>query len=213
MRISRDFGQKNHPLLFTLCINCVYFSTSGLTNDPMLDKKLPHAQQNPQRRADEVGRRRRSSLSLPQSSSNTDDTLQPVSQNLNSSLSSSGLASSNIGNRPIISEGEVFRIERVSRYDMGHYLCIASNGVFPSVSQRIFLPVACKYTIRNKNSHQHNPFTHTHTHTHTQQTISPSPPSSALLVSYSLSPHRWCRCRCCHPTAASAVTAQAQLFD
>lgn len=44
-----------------------------------------------------------------------------------------------------LSEGEVLRFERVTRYDMGFYMCIASNGVPPSVSQRIFLPVTCKY--------------------------------------------------------------------
>lgn len=44
-----------------------------------------------------------------------------------------------------IAEGEVLRFDRVSRYDMGFYMCIASNGVSPSVSQRIFLPVSCKY--------------------------------------------------------------------
>lgn len=42
-------------------------------------------------------------------------------------------------------EGETLRFERVTRQDMGKYLCIASNGVQPSVAQSIFLPVDCKY--------------------------------------------------------------------
>lgn len=33
---------------------------------------------------------------------------------------------------------------RVSRLDMGAYLCIASNGVPPSVSKRIKVSVDCK---------------------------------------------------------------------
>lgn len=44
---------------------------------------------------------------------------------------------------PFIAEGEVLHFDRVSRRDMGFYICIASNGVPPSVSQRIFLPVSC----------------------------------------------------------------------
>jgi len=47
--------------------------------------------------------------------------------------------------KTFIGEGEVLRFERVSRYDMGFYMCIATNGVLPSVSQRIFLPVSCEY--------------------------------------------------------------------
>ena len=34
---------------------------------------------------------------------------------------------------------------QVSRYHMGSYLCIASNGVLPSVSKRINLIVMCEY--------------------------------------------------------------------
>lgn len=33
-------------------------------------------------------------------------------------------------------EGEVLEIARISRLDMSAYLCIASNGVPPSVSKR-----------------------------------------------------------------------------
>lgn len=43
-----------------------------------------------------------------------------------------------------MAEGEVLRFDRISRYDMGFYMCIASNGVPPSVTQQIFVPVSCK---------------------------------------------------------------------
>lgn len=42
-------------------------------------------------------------------------------------------------------EGEVLEIARISRLDMSAYLCIASNGVPPSVSKRIKLSVDCEY--------------------------------------------------------------------
>lgn len=48
-------------------------------------------------------------------------------------------------------EGPTLPITRVDRTHMGAYLCIASNGVPPSVSKRITLIVHCKYS------------THTHT--------------------------------------------------
>nr|XP_040237252.1 lachesin-like isoform X1 [Anopheles coluzzii] len=38
-------------------------------------------------------------------------------------------------------EGDVLTLSRVSRYDMGAYLCIATNGVPPSVSKRIKVSV------------------------------------------------------------------------
>lgn len=38
-----------------------------------------------------------------------------------------------------------FSIPRVNRLDMGAYLCIASNGIPPSVSKRVMLIVHCKY--------------------------------------------------------------------
>lgn len=44
--------------------------------------------------------------------------------------------------------GDVLNLNRVSRADMGSYLCIASNGVPPSVSKRIVLDVECKYAKR-----------------------------------------------------------------
>ncbi|KAH9420910.1 hypothetical protein DERP_001344, partial [Dermatophagoides pteronyssinus] len=42
---------------------------------------------------------------------------------------------------PNSTEGEVIHIEKVSRLHMGAYLCIAQNGIPPSVSRRIVLQV------------------------------------------------------------------------
>lgn len=44
-------------------------------------------------------------------------------------------------------EGEQLTINKVSRLHMGAYLCIATNGVQPSVSHRIILNVHCKSTL------------------------------------------------------------------
>lgn len=44
-------------------------------------------------------------------------------------------------------EGPTFTISRVNRLHMGAYLCIASNGVPPSVSKRVTLIVHCKWKI------------------------------------------------------------------
>lgn len=41
-------------------------------------------------------------------------------------------------------EGPILNITRVTRQQMGPYLCIASNGVPPSVSKRISLVVHCE---------------------------------------------------------------------
>lgn len=41
-------------------------------------------------------------------------------------------------------EGETLHIGKISRMDMGAYLCIASNGVPPSVSKRIKVSVDCE---------------------------------------------------------------------
>lgn len=46
-------------------------------------------------------------------------------------------------------EGETLEIARISRLDMGAYLCIASNGVPPSVSKRIKVSVDCEYGALN----------------------------------------------------------------
>jgi hypothetical protein len=42
-------------------------------------------------------------------------------------------------------EGPLFNITRVNRLHMGAYLCIASNGVPPTVSKRIMLIVHCTF--------------------------------------------------------------------
>lgn len=41
--------------------------------------------------------------------------------------------------------GEVLDLIRISRTEMGAYLCIAQNGVPPSISKRIILTVECEY--------------------------------------------------------------------
>ncbi|XP_054714188.1 lachesin-like [Uloborus diversus] len=48
-------------------------------------------------------------------------------------------------------EGEYLNISQVSREDMGAYLCIAANGVPPSVSKRIMLQVNFRPKIRVPN--------------------------------------------------------------
>lgn len=42
-------------------------------------------------------------------------------------------------------DGERLTLTQVQRSDMGGYLCIASNGVPPSVSKRYDVQVNCKY--------------------------------------------------------------------
>ncbi|KAH1023023.1 hypothetical protein HUJ04_012310 [Dendroctonus ponderosae] len=42
-------------------------------------------------------------------------------------------------------EGEKLELYKISRLDMGAYLCIATNGIPPSVSKRIKLSVDCKF--------------------------------------------------------------------
>lgn len=42
-------------------------------------------------------------------------------------------------------EGETLFLSKVTRSEMGVYLCIASNGVPPPVSKRIMLHVHCEY--------------------------------------------------------------------
>lgn len=41
-------------------------------------------------------------------------------------------------------DGEILHITKVSRLHMAVYLCIASNGVPPSISKRVSLKVQCK---------------------------------------------------------------------
>ena len=43
-------------------------------------------------------------------------------------------------------EGTSLLLHKVSRLDMGAYMCIATNGVPPTISKRIQLNVDCKYT-------------------------------------------------------------------
>lgn len=45
----------------------------------------------------------------------------------------------------LVVEGETLWLSKVTRSEMGAYLCIASNAVPPSVSKRIKLQVHCKY--------------------------------------------------------------------
>lgn len=44
-------------------------------------------------------------------------------------------------------DAETLEISRISRLDMGAYLCIAQNSVPPSVSKRIKVSVDCEYMI------------------------------------------------------------------
>lgn len=44
-------------------------------------------------------------------------------------------------------EGEMLTLTKVTRSEMGAYLCIAANGVPPSVSKRMMLHVHCKYYL------------------------------------------------------------------
>lgn len=41
-------------------------------------------------------------------------------------------------------DGELLHINKVSRLHMTAYLCVASNGVPPSISKRVQLRVQCK---------------------------------------------------------------------
>lgn len=50
-------------------------------------------------------------------------------------------------------EGEMLTLTKVTRGEMGAYLCIAANGVPPSVSKRMMLLVHCKYLCIFKNTH------------------------------------------------------------
>ena len=44
-------------------------------------------------------------------------------------------------------DGEELKLLKISLSEMGAYLCIASNGVPPTVSKRITVDVECKLTI------------------------------------------------------------------
>jgi hypothetical protein len=49
------------------------------------------------------------------------------------------------GRLVVAQDGEELIFSKISRTDSGAYLCIASNGVPPSVSKRITLDVECKF--------------------------------------------------------------------
>ncbi|KAI5708313.1 hypothetical protein M8J77_020413 [Diaphorina citri] len=49
-----------------------------------------------------------------------------------------------MGSRVSEFEGPVLEMTRISRLDMGAYLCIASNNVPPTVSKRIKVSVDCE---------------------------------------------------------------------
>lgn len=42
-------------------------------------------------------------------------------------------------------DNETLELSKISRLDMGAYLCIAANGVPPTVSKRIKVSVDCEY--------------------------------------------------------------------
>jgi hypothetical protein len=44
-------------------------------------------------------------------------------------------------------QGEILKLAKITRSEMGAYLCIASNGVPPSVSKRIMVNVHCKFHV------------------------------------------------------------------
>jgi hypothetical protein len=48
-------------------------------------------------------------------------------------------------------DGEILSITKVSRLHMAAYLCVASNGVPPSISKRVQLKVQCKlFKLKSK---------------------------------------------------------------
>lgn len=47
-------------------------------------------------------------------------------------------------------EGETLALTKVTRSEMGTYMCIASNGVPPSVSKQMMLHVNCEYNPKTK---------------------------------------------------------------
>lgn len=58
--------------------------------------------------------------------------------------SGGGGGDSAVGTAPVV-EGETLVLRRVSRLQMGSYLCIASNGIPPSISKRVHLSVQCEW--------------------------------------------------------------------
>lgn len=41
-------------------------------------------------------------------------------------------------------KGTELKLTDISRHEMGHYLCIASNGIPPAILKRIMVAVQCK---------------------------------------------------------------------
>lgn len=86
-------------------------------------------------------------------------------------------------------EGQNYTIPRVTREHMGAYLCIASNGVPPSISKRISLTVECKYTfLQVLHSFSHvfldfflHPSACSRAHPHAAQAFFSVPPSCVAL--------------------------------
>ena len=46
--------------------------------------------------------------------------------------------------------GRILRLWKVSRMEMGAYMCIARNGVPPAVSKRIELGIDCEFKHRRQ---------------------------------------------------------------
>ena len=51
------------------------------------------------------------------------------------------------GKKLNILEGAKLRLEKISRLNMGEYLCVASNGIPPSASNRFSIKVQCKCEV------------------------------------------------------------------
>ena len=47
-------------------------------------------------------------------------------------------------------QGPRLRLDKISRLNMGDYLCVASNGIPPSASNRFSIRVQCELAV-NKN--------------------------------------------------------------
>jgi hypothetical protein len=54
-----------------------------------------------------------------------------------------------MGRISVAQDGEELIFTKISRTDSAAYLCIASNGIPPSVSKRIILDVECKRAVPN----------------------------------------------------------------
>lgn len=46
-------------------------------------------------------------------------------------------------------QGELLKLWKISRTEMGAYMCIASNGVPPTISKRIIVNVHCKFYAKS----------------------------------------------------------------